>query len=519
MAEHAVPAQRRPVRMCKAREEKKEEMKRKIASLTEARAEWDTSNCSSVIIGRAASETGYVIAAHNEDDKHGVAAVYQVPRKHHAPGEVVVFDDGKARIPEVPETYAYSWTEIRTEAGLAFGDTFVNEKGVSVFSNSCNPCKDRDDESLGGDVGYGLRKLAAERAGSAREGMEIIVSLVEQYGYYSSRCYCVCDKDEAWIIQIPRGHVAAARRIPDDEVFFIPNWFTIRQIDFSDVAHREWYWSEDLVPHAIERGYYVPARDGDYSDFDFAKAYQDGDGRRDSWERANAAWPLLLGRKPEDNKQVSYKPARKLGLADCKRVLRDHFEGQPYCITEGGRKSPHVDAHFCLCNSSTVESTVILFDEDPALTIVCRAMPRPCILPYVPWFLGVRSFPDGYSWRTWEEAERTHFHTTAEDFRNDPRRAWSQFRALLYLTDADYAGNHETAAADAAAAEAVWQEQAEALKARCREMHGTAEGEELKALLTAFTKEKAAEAVRWAQDEFYKIGEAELDRIMDRKEE
>ncbi len=494
-------------------------MSKQDLMLTAARAKWDTSSCSTVIVGKAVSATGHVIAAHNEDDTHGITAVYQVPRKHHATGDVAVFDDGKAEIPEIPETYAYSWSEVRTEAGLAFGDNFINEKGVSVFSNSAHLCKDQKDESLGGDLGYGLRKIAAERAGTAREGMEIIASLVEQYGYYSSRNYCVCDKDEAWVIQIPRGHVVAARRVPDDEVYFMPNWFTIRQIDFSDVEHVNWYWSPDLVPHAIERGYYVPAKENDYSDFDFAMVYQGEADRRDCRERADAAWQILLGKKPAELRAFSYKPDRILGLADCKKVLRDHFEGQPYGITQGGKVSPHVDDHFCLCNSATVESTVILFDEVPELTIVYRALPRPCILPYVPWFLGITEFPEGYCWRSWEEAERTHFHTTDDDFRHDPRRAYSHFRALLYLTDADYEGNHETAAVDAVTVEAAWQEQAAALQASCRDkLKDSGAMDAIREELTAFTRGKAAEALRWAQDEFYKIGEAELDRIMWRKD-
>lgn len=497
-------------------------------SLEELRSRWDSSSCSTVIIGKSVSKTGRVIAAHNEDDKYGITAVYDVPRKHHAPGDVAIFDDGKAVIPEVPETYAYSWSEIRTAEGLAFGDNYINEMGVSVFSNSCRPCKDMDDESLGGDLGYGLRRITAERAGTAREGMEIITSLVEKYGYYSSRSYCVCDKDEAWVIQIPRGHVAVARRVPDDEVHFMPNWFNIREIDFSDEEHKNWYWSEDLVPHAIERGYYIPAKNGDHSDFDFALAYQEGEDRKDSWERADSAWQILLGRRPAELRHFSYRPDRKLGLEDCKKVLRDHFEGRPYCIAEGGKTSPHVNAHFCLCNSSTVESTVIVFDEVPALTIVYRALPRPCILPYVPWFLGIEKHPEGYCWMNWDEAEKTHFKTTADDFRNDPARAYSHFRALLYLTDADYAGNHETAAADAATVEASWNEEAEKLRKKCREIIKTAERndgenlkygapEEVRRLLTEFTCAKGADAVRWAQDEFYKIGEAELDRILNRE--
>ncbi len=176
-------------------------------------------NCSTIILGRDVSTTGRVIVAHNEDDPHGLTAAYLVPRKQHAPGETITFDDGSAVVPEVPEIFAYYWSEVRAPGGEAFADLFYNEHGVLVCSNRAVPCRKNDDESLGGGLGYGIRRLTAERARSAREAVKIIGSLVEKYGYYSARIYNVADKDEAWVVQVPRGHNLVAKRVPDDEVY------------------------------------------------------------------------------------------------------------------------------------------------------------------------------------------------------------------------------------------------------------------------------------------------------------
>lgn len=478
----------------------------------EMRKRWDSANCCSIIIGKDVSKTGHVIYAHNEDDTHSLSTVYLVPRKKHEAGETITFKDGGAVIPQVPETYAYYWSEVRCQGGIAFADCFVNEFGLSVASNSARPSKDMDNEEVGGEIGYGLRRLVTERAKNAREALRVIADLVETYGYYSSRTYNLCDPNEAWVVQIPRGHVIAARRVPDDEVYFMPNWFSIRNMDFSDTEHVNYYWSEDLVPNAIRRGYYTPQTEGDYSDFDFAKAYQEGGDKNFDWYRADTAWPLLLGHAPKQLRQFSEKPDRKLGIEDCKAVLHNHFDGQPYNITENGTKSPHVFAHFALCNAMTEESTIVVLDDDPKLTVIYRSVPKPCVSPFVPWFLGIEKVPDGFSWMDPERAQQTHFDVTEDDLRIQPDRPYWAFQVLTYLTEANYALNHEIVSRSARELEKKWMSEVDAVKVAYRNMK-TVDEAAAGSILTSFTEAKCKEATRWALDMIQMVGERQLDAI------
>ena len=59
----------------------------------------DRGSCSTVIVGKAASATGYVLVAHNEDDYDCVIQVHKVPRIRHEAGETIRFADAKAVIP------------------------------------------------------------------------------------------------------------------------------------------------------------------------------------------------------------------------------------------------------------------------------------------------------------------------------------------------------------------------------------------------------------------------------------
>ena len=86
-------------------------------------------NCSTIIVGKHASKTGHVLVAHNEDDMECIAQIHVVPRVQHNEGEVLTFKDGSAVIPQVPETWAYTWTELRTLKGIGgepVGDSFFN---------------------------------------------------------------------------------------------------------------------------------------------------------------------------------------------------------------------------------------------------------------------------------------------------------------------------------------------------------------------------------------------------------
>ena len=185
--------------------------------------------CSTVIIGKNASTTGKVIMGHNEDDDHSIAQAHIVPRMKHKPGEMVTFETGLAIIPQVEETLGYLWTDVKCPGGISFADTFVNECGVAIATNACRESRDatgaEHDNWKDYNVGYALRRLIAERAHTAREGVKVAAELVEKYGYTSSRSYQIADKEEAWVLQVPRGYRCVAKRVPDDHVYYIPNHY------------------------------------------------------------------------------------------------------------------------------------------------------------------------------------------------------------------------------------------------------------------------------------------------------
>ena len=483
--------------------------------------------CTTVVVGKDASATGHVLLGHNEDDDKSIVMVHSVPRKKHEPGETVSFGDRPdVKIPQVPETAAFYWSEVRRpNGGISFGDSFFNEYGVVVVTNSCNPGKAPEDETGSQDpylatmgLGYGARRLVGERAKSARDGLDILIDLVETYGYFSSRCYFIADKDECWAVQLTRGKRLVAKRVPDDHVLFIPNHYTIHALEEPD--RKNFYYSPDIVEFAIEQGWYEPKTPGDYSDFDFAKAYQ-GEDRPYNMARARNGWDILGFEKEwaectavGDWRPFSFKAHRKYTIDDCKRLLRSHYEGRPdflqdwvaytdqwefekpdkgykkataEAITRSVSKNvlqdsfeagatyprdPHqaLDDPYTICCGSTVESTITDFADDPAATCVYRAWRKPCTNPYVPIFLGNLKELPNYAWIGADEGDATHFTPPDEEFVYRPDTAFWQVEALIWQTELDYGFAEGVIRPQVAEIEQGWESEIEAARAKYEEL-------------------------------------------------
>lgn len=470
----------------------------------------DRGSCSTIIVGKNVSATGRLLIAHNEDDYDCVIQVHRVPRMQHKEGDTISFPDAKAVIPQVPETNAYLWSEYRTPGGISFADCFVNEWGVSVMTNSCKPCKVTDAEPQDVGLGYGLRRLIAERCKTAREGVEVAIGLIETYGYISSRTYQICDKDEAWVIHVPTGKRYVARRVSDDEVYFIPNHYVIHEVDLSDTAHKNYYVSKDLVEYPIRHGWYTPKTAGDYSDFDFAAAYQDGVDKVHNVIRSRCAWKFITGSVPASDRIFSMKPNRKLGVADLKKLFRTHYEDGPVDYSEGYKRNPHLDRDpAALCNTMTAESFVVVFDENPALTCIWRSTIKPCISPYTPWYLGITAVPAGYSWLDPVVSQPTHFNPAPSELAYDPTRAHWSFRVLQYLTEFDYKNTHETIQASVREMEKRWDGEQETVRATYKSLLAASPvlAEEY---LTSYTATQAKATWDWANGMIQQLGEAKI---------
>lgn len=332
--------------------------------------------CFTVIVGKDASSTGEIIVGHNEDnDRRILMSQYWVPAATHKKGEMIEYEPTAAKIPQVSQTLGYWWTQTLAPEGYSFSDGFFNEAGVLITSNNCGDTVEKDEKVKDGGVGYGIRRITAERAHTAREAVQIAIELVEKYGYtHQGRTYTFADHNEAWQMAILRGHRYLARKVKDNEVAFLANSYSLTNVDLNDKENV--IASPDLIEHAIKIGTYKPAKAGDYSDFNFREAYQPDRRRAADWnkQRVQTFMKIMTGEMIEDHNAIpqSIIPKEKVTPWDVQKIMRAQSDQVDRSVTGW-----HLYDLRDIGNIDTHDSVVFKLTKDPLLTVSWRSNARP----------------------------------------------------------------------------------------------------------------------------------------------
>lgn len=370
----------------------------------------DPFNCFTILAGKQTTTDESVLMAHNEDD-YGEQIVnwIVVPATKHESGESIQARNG-ASIPQVSETVRYIWFEM---PGMEFSDSFLNEYGVTITSNSCPSREDSAQLSEGG-ITWELRHIMAQRSHSARQAVQIAAALLEQYGYAASgRTYCIADADEAWMMSVVNGKHYIAVRIPDDAVAIIPNYYTITYVNTTDTNNC--IASKDLISYAVKRGWYNPVTDGK---FNFRKSYGSSQSLNHKvnimrmWNAINNLSANYY--EPDADFPWLIAPVRKISVEWLANILSSHLEGTPYDQTEGYIKGqPHGKNTGSICASYTQYGFIAqLRDWMPADvgSLIWMIPRRPCVQAMIPVYCGIQSFPADFSMYNYKMALKNHFN-------------------------------------------------------------------------------------------------------------
>lgn len=319
--------------------------------------------CTNVIITKGASADGSNIISYAADSHWLYGELYfQKAAKYKAGSwrEIVEWDTYKplGRIPQVPSTYQRMGN--MNEHQLIIAETTWGGRASQVNAD--------------GIMDYGsLIYIALERAKTAREAIDVIVSLANEYGYCSEgETFSIADKDEVWIMDLvgkgqKKGIVWVARRVPDGYICAHANQSRITRFPQDDPENC--IFAPDVISFARENGWY----DGEDKDFSFRDAYNplDFGGARACDARAWAAFRILgdgvftyvdesgaevsrsaddwteyaLGHELDGEMPLFVKPSRKISVKNVADVMRDHFEGTPMDmrvdVGAGGNACPY----------------------------------------------------------------------------------------------------------------------------------------------------------------------------------
>ncbi len=309
----------------------------------------DALACTNMLVGKKASVNGATMISYNADSHTLYGELYFTPAADHAPGamrKVIEWDTNKplGEIPQPAHTYR------------VVGN--VNEWQVTIAESTWGGRHRLSDKN--GIIDYGsLIYIALERSKTAREAIDVMTSLVSEYGYYSSgETFSIGDPNEIWVMDLTgkgtgnTGAVWVAQRIPDDCISAHANQARIHKFPQAKKKLNKkmnryevgdsCMFSADLIPFGRTLGYEGTDADFDFSatfgDLDYS-AFRGCDGRvwaffnryASGMERYFDFVDMVEG---AEVLPLYVKPDRLLSHRDIQDALGDHFEGTPWDMTK-----------------------------------------------------------------------------------------------------------------------------------------------------------------------------------------
>ena len=418
-------------------------------------------SCTNILVGREASVDGSTIASMSGDSIIFYSYMHVTPRRQYPPNtKVPIFhrpfssnyaeyqvalgnEEWIGEIDQVEETYAYidlsgSFDKEHglgmNEYGVTIGETTIggrpaleNSKAWLMAISSC------PEGSLGA--------LAFQRAKNAREAIEIIGELAEEYGYQQPGCrgeqLSISDGNEVWSLEIfgpgpdwtgpgcgLSGAVWCAQRIPDGHVGVSANRSRIGEIDPADPDR--FLCSGNVYSLAEDMGWWDSST-GD--PFVWYEAYAPDNcmtycSRRE-WRVLSMVAPSLNLDPNDERFPFSVEPETPVSVQDVMALHRDYYQGTAYDITDdpelqvNGELSPIVYPYYAygedelqklLDPSHKPKRTLAVRSSGSYVAQVREGVPaaiKGCLwfglgpastTCYVPIYSGVTSFPE--RWET-----------------------------------------------------------------------------------------------------------------------
>ena len=242
--------------------------------------------CTSIYVGSDLTEDGDAYFARSEDISNSYNKVFYVsPAGNHKAGDAF---SGCYGFEYTFEKDSYAYTAFRDDnlAGVCpdcgsdhdhtpYEAAGTNEKGVSMTATvTIGP-----NEAIYGADPYldaGIEEaeivtVVLSQADSAKDALDILMGIYDEYGAAGGSSILIGDKDEVWYIENCSGTQYIAMKLPSDMVFINPNISVIGLIDLDD---ENVIASDGLIETAVNAGTFVG--DEEANQIDFRASYSSG---------------------------------------------------------------------------------------------------------------------------------------------------------------------------------------------------------------------------------------------------
>lgn len=311
-------------------------------SVAQDRGDWKggyPEGCTSITVGKDASEDGSVMTSHTDDSHRTRSWMDITSAKDHKEGAT---------------TPMYNRTSYDSLAMPAYQHEKIGEipqvEHTNHYINTAYPCMNEHQLAIGESTFGGrdtlqsdeglidcqrLDQLMLERCETAREAIRMADTLTEKYGWNDAgECLTIADTKEVWHFEIvgpgegKTGAVWVARRVPDDHIAVNANASTIREINLDNEDY--FMASDNIYEVAKEHGWWEEGET-----FSFADVYAPGSrksvaSRRREWRVFDLLAPSKDFSATSENYPFSVKPDEKIKIEDMIMVFSDYYQGTPY---------------------------------------------------------------------------------------------------------------------------------------------------------------------------------------------
>ena len=315
--------------------------------------------CTNFLITKGATVDGSCMISYSADSHELYGELYHWPAAAYPEGallDIYEWDTGRflGKIKQARQTYNVVGN--MNEYQVAIGETTYTGREELI--------------DTAGVMDYGsLIYIALQRAKTAREAIQVITSLMAEYGYASSgESFSISDPNEVWIMEMigkgkpesvkdkkgrvsvkhNKGAVWVAIRIPDGYISGHANHARITTFPLNDPENC--LYAPDVISFAREKGLFS----GEDKDFSFSDTYAplDFEGARFCEARVWSGFNKVAkemdkyldyakGENLKNRMPLYIKPDRKLTLQDAIGLMRDYYQGTELDMTKDPGAGPY----------------------------------------------------------------------------------------------------------------------------------------------------------------------------------
>nr|WP_315552830.1 C69 family dipeptidase [Segatella oris] len=363
-----------------------------------------SSECTTIIVGDQMSTDGSRYLCRSSDFDAMMAINYEFHENTtDGPTEFVAKDSG-FRCP-LPKT-ALGYTALPDyQFPGEWGSAGFNTVGVgmssteTIFSSQkALECDPYVKDGLAENCTY---NIVLPYIHTAREGVERLGKLIEEYGSAEGFGIGFIDDNEIWYLENACGHRWLACKMPRDQYFVTGNQSRFRDFDPNDKEN--FLASDDLISFAEKNGLYDPKQ----GKFDFHEAYshdcKDAD-RDDFTYNYPRVWGIQKLLSPSVKNDVSRntfpvfaKADEKISLQTLRKAFRFHYDGtahDPYLHNNG--KEPYRPVSiFRTTQTHIIQVRPNLPQSIGHITYVALGMADLGV--FLPLYQGVKRVPEAYT--------------------------------------------------------------------------------------------------------------------------